>query len=382
MGAPPSSLHPVTLLPLVGHEGARRQIAEAIQGNGLPQAILIAGPQGVGKQRLGLWLAQRLFCSTRRRAGAPTEVEVEPCGECRECRLVLGLAHPDLHWMVPVPRPKAAEPDRQVEEVEEAIAAVVTERRAAPLYAAADGVAGHGMATARLIGRRAALTTVEGHGRVFLVGEAERLSVQDGQEEAANALLKLLEEPPAGTVFVLTAAEPGRLLPTIRSRAVTVRLGRLEDEVVRQFLAAHLSPAPGAGDLAERVQQANGSIGAALQDDAESAARAYRDAGAFLEAVLADPERRLMAALSQGVFAARGAFTAMLDAMADLLGEAAREAAGGKARRPLPRGLGRRPLDALLDAQGRVAAAREAAQGNVNPQLLAGVLGVELGARL
>ena len=78
----------------------------------MPQAILITGPQGVGKQRLGLWMAQRLFCSTRRSAGAPMDAEVEPCGECRECRLVLGLAHPDLHWMVPIPRPKAAEPDR------------------------------------------------------------------------------------------------------------------------------------------------------------------------------------------------------------------------------------------------------------------------------
>lgn len=372
----------MTLNPLVGHEAARRQFAEAIQGNRLPQTILITGPQGVGKQRLGLWLAQRMLCSTGRRSDGATAATVEPCGECRECRLVLGLAHPDVHWLVPVPRPKAGEPDKQVDEVDEAIGAVLAERRTKPLYGPPDGLAGHGVATARLIARRAALTTVEGHGRVFLIGGAERLAVQEGQEEAANALLKLLEEPPAGTVFVLTAAEPRRLLPTIRSRAVTVRLGRLADEEVRTFLAAQLDPAPAGKDLEERIRRAEGSIGTALQDDADSAAKAYRDAGAFLEAVLAGPERRLMAALSQGVFAARGAFTAMLDAMADLLGEAAREAAGGRSRRPLPSGLGRRPLDALLAAQARVAAAREAAQGNVNPQLLAAVLGVELGARL
>lgn len=372
----------MTLPPLVGHEAARRQFAEAIQGNRLPQTILVTGPAGVGKQRLGLWMAQRLLCAVARPLGGSAALQVEPCGECRECRLVLGLAHPDVHWMVPVPRPKAGEPDKQVDEVEEAIEGVLAERRTKPLYGPPDGLAGHGMATARLVGRRAALTTVEGHGRVFLIGEAERLAVQEGQEEAANALLKLLEEPPAGTVFVLTAAEPSRLLPTIRSRAVTVRLGRLADEEVRTFLAARLEPAPAGQELDERVRRAEGSIGAALLDDAETAAKAYRDAGAFLEAVLAGPERRLMAALSQGVFAARGAFTAMLDAMADLLGEAAREAAGGKSRRPLPRGLGRRPLDALLAAQARVAATREAAQGNVNPQLLAAVLGVELAARL
>lgn len=89
-----------------------------------------------------------------------------------------------------------------------------------------------------------------------------------------------------------------------------------------------------------------------------------------------------MAALRQPPFEARGAFTAMLDAMADLLGEAARQAAGGKARRPLPKGLGTRPLEALLEAQERVAHARETAQGNVNPQLLASALGAELAARL
>ncbi len=372
----------MTLPPLVGHEAARQQLARAIAGDRLPQTLLVTGPAGVGKQRLGLWVAQRMLCATGRRGDGAAGAMVEPCGECRECRLVLELAHPDVYWMVPVPRPKPGEPDKQVDEVEEVIAAVLAERRKVPLYGPPDGTAGHGVATARLIARRASLTTVEGPGRVFLVGEAERLAVQEGQEEAANALLKLLEEPPAGTVFVLTASEPGRLLPTIRSRAVTVRLGRLADDAVRAFLAERLDPMPAPKELEERVRRAQGSIGAALQDDAETAAKAYRDAGAFLEAVLAGPERRLMAALSHGVFAARGAFTAMLDAMADLLGEAAREAAGGKARRPLPRGLGRRPLDALLAAQERVAAAREAAQGNVNPQLLAGVLGVELAARL
>ena len=375
----------MTIHQLVGHLEARRSLAEAVLGGRLPQTLLVIGPSGVGKQRFGLWLAQRVLCSAQTggtgKTGA-TGSELEPCGKCRECRLVMGLAHPDLHWMIPVPRPKAGEPDKQIDEVEEAIAGVLAERRTKPLWGTADGLAGHGVATARLIARRAALTSVEGRGRLFLIGEAERLAVQEGQEEAANALLKLLEEPPARTTFVLTASEPRRLLPTIRSRAVAVRLGRVADDEVRNFLLAHLDPAPAGQALEERVRRAEGAIGAALRDDADEAAKAYRDARAFLEAVLEGPERRLSAALSQGPFAARGGFTAMLDAMADLLGEAAREAAGGKARRPIPRGLARRPLDALLDAQGRVAVTREAAQGNVNPQLLAGVLGVELGARL
>jgi hypothetical protein len=70
---------------------------------------------------------------------------------------VLGLGHPDVHWLMPVPRPKTAEPDKQVEEVEDLLGEVLEERRKQPLYGPPEGLAGHFVATARLIIRRAAL---------------------------------------------------------------------------------------------------------------------------------------------------------------------------------------------------------------------------------
>lgn len=209
---------------------------------------------------------------------------------------------------------------------------------------------------------------VEGPHSVILVGDAERLVPQESSPEAANTLLKLLEEPPAGMTLILTAEEPGGVLPTIRSRAVPVRLGRLPDAAVAGFLREHAGVA---GDAAlERARAAEGSIGRALAEDATSA-KADQAAAGLLDAVLRGPPAALELALKQGPWQARGEFTAMLDSLARQLGDAARVSASGPGVRPVPAALKRpRPVSALVAAIERVQAVRGAAQGNVNPQLL------------
>ena len=354
------------MLPLVGHEAEREQVLRAIAEDRLPQIILVTGAPGVGKQRFGLWTAQALLCE-----GSP-----RPCGKCRPCVQVMGLTHPDLHWLMPVPRPKAAEADKAVEELAEAVGTVIAERRQKPLWGAPDGLAGHFVATARLLQRRAALTPAMARKKVFLVAEADRLVPQEASPEAANALLKLLEEPPADCQFVLTVVDPNRLLPTVRSRVVPLRLGRLPDEVVERFLADHAGLA--GTELKSRVSRAGGSIGRALTAG-EDSSKAGRAAEELLRAVLGGPAGRAERALKQGPWAARGDFTAMLDALAESLAEGARSAAGRPIKGQLPEPLRTpRTVEALLAAQTRVLAAREAAQGNVNPQLLLSVLADEL----
>jgi DNA polymerase-3 subunit delta' len=282
------------------------------------------------------------------------------------------LAHPDLHWYIPVVRPKATDPEKQVEELADANAAMVDERRAKPLYQATDGMAGHFMATVRLLQRRAALTPAMGRRKVFLVAEADRLVSQEASKEAANALLKLLEEPPADSQFILTVVNPNRLLPTMRSRAVPMRLSRLSDREVGSFLETHLElEAPA---LRERVAEAQGSIGQAIALGAESA-KAYRAAEELLRAVEAGPASRSERAMKQGPWQARGDFTAMLDALSVLIAEGGHAVTGLETRRPLPEILAKpRALQAFVTAQGHVTATREAAQGNVNPQLLLAAL--------
>src|SRR5689334_24116044 len=109
------------LPPLYGHEGTRNRLVGAIASGRLPQALLFEGPRGVGKQRLALWLAQALLCENRGKGKGETG---DPCGECQPCRMVLSLSHPDVHWFVPLePSKKSGDADKQVEVVEDALAA-------------------------------------------------------------------------------------------------------------------------------------------------------------------------------------------------------------------------------------------------------------------
>jgi len=339
----------------------------------MPQVLMFEGAEGIGRQRVALWLAQLLFCERK---------DPEPCGTCRPCRLVKELGHADLHWIVPVLRPKATDVDKQVDEAAELIGEIIAERRKNPLYGSLDGMASHPLATVRLIQRRAALKSVEGGPTVFIIGHAERLVPQESSQDAANALLKLLEEPPANTWFILTATDAGRLLPTIQSRVVPVRLARVPDAEVREFLAAEFKPALSGAALDDKVRLAEGSIGAAISAS-DAGAKAFSAAADLIDVALQGSVPRAERVLKQGPFAARGDFSAMLDALEQTLGDAARAATGLSPRRALPAALkSPRPVSRLLVAQQRVAEAREAAQGNVNPQLLVAVLTEDLAKAL
>jgi DNA polymerase-3 subunit delta' len=341
----------------------------------MPQVLLFEGAEGTGRQRVALWLSQLLLCEKKNE---------EPCGSCRSCRLVAELGHADVHWIVPILRPKATDADKQVDEAAELIGEIIAERRKNPLYGPPEGMAIHPLATVRLVQRKAVLKSVEGGPKIFIIGHAERLALgtEPGQDAAANALLKLLEEPPANTWFLLTATDAGRLLPTIQSRVVPVRMGRLADGEVRAFLAAELKPAPSGAALDERVRAAEGSIGAAL-GASEAGAKAYSAAADLIEVALQGPVARAERVLKQATWSARGDFSAMLDALDVTLGDAARAATGLAPRRALPAALKTpRPVARLLEAQRQVAAAREAAQGNVNPQLLVAVLTEDLAVAL
>ncbi|MGH7615575.1 MAG: hypothetical protein ACREMW_16255 [Gemmatimonadales bacterium] len=336
------------LRPLYGHELVRTHLSGALRAGRLPQALLFEGPRGVGKQRLALWLAQALLCEQGKAS--------EACGTCRACRLVSTLSHPDLHWFIPLePNKKGADADKQVEVVEAALGEELALRRERPLYEPPSGMAVHSIAAVRLLHRRLNLTPAIARRKVFILGDAERLVPQRGSPEAGNALLKALEEPPADTVFVLTAVESSALLATILSRVVRVRLNRVPDSVVTSFIQNELPDLPNPDRW---VDEAEGCIGRVLART-ESSGTGRGDAAAGFLATLGEPADRYAAALRQTPFQARGGFTDMLDGLLERLRREAR--AGGDTRR-------------IAAAIALVMDAREHAQGNVNPQLLAAVL--------
>src|SRR6266699_1574249 len=245
----------MSLPPLIGHEGVKTRLAGAHTSGRLPQAMLFAGPKGVGKQRLALWLAQLIHCEASGVGGGGAGPRQEPCGECRSCGLVLSLQHPDVHWFVPIELSKRSsgggDADKQVDLAADALADEMAVRREQPLYPPVAGLASHPIASVRLLLRRLALTPAMGKRKVFIVGDAERLIPQIGTEVAANALLKALEEPPTDSVIIITAAEANALLPTILSRVVLVRMARIVDSAVTAFAQQTL----GIGDKVELAQR-------------------------------------------------------------------------------------------------------------------------------
>jgi len=314
---------------------------------------LLEGPKGIGKQRLALWLAQAVLCEAPQ-AG-------EPCGDCRACRLATALTHPDLHWFVPLEPPKkSADADKQVDLVEAALADELSARREQPLYPPPSGMAVHSLATVRLLLRRITLTPALGQRKVFVIGDAERLTPQKGNPEAANALLKVLEEPPANAVIVLTAADADALPPTIVSRVVRIRLNALPDSVVTAFVHSEL---PELRNADRMVATAGGSIGRVL---ALRGGPERQLDESWLGPTQRSGVERYATALRQPPFQARGGFTDMLDGLLDRLRREAR---------------GAQDPGRLVAAIALVLEARDQAQGNVNPQLLTAVLADDLAPR-
>jgi DNA polymerase-3 subunit delta' len=344
------------LPPVYGHQALLERLGTAIKSGRFPQATLLVGPPGAGKQRVALWIGQVLLCE------GPGDA---PCGSCPGCRQALALSHPDLHWFVPIPRPKATDPAKQVDEARDLIAGVVAERRKSRWYHPPEGLASHSLASVRVLLRTVGLTPFRAGRKVVILGDAERLVVQEASPEAANALLKALEEPPADTTIILTAAEPRALLPTIRSRVVPLRVGPVGDAAVREFLASEVTPPPQGPALERRVAAAGGLIGRALRaGEGGPEAGAARGQG-ILAAARRGPAAWAEAALGQAPWGARGDFSALLDGVGESLRAALADAAQRRDAAEVARRLaGLRLLDA----------AREGVWTNANPQLALAVL--------
>jgi DNA polymerase-3 subunit delta' len=347
----------VAIVPLFGHLDLRERLLDSARRGALPASLLLHGPRGVGKQRLALWLGQALLCGG---AGAP-------CGSCQHCRYALELCHPDLHWFFP--RPRLKEGDASTDEVRGDYADAIAERAGTHgLYAPPSGSEAIYVAVVRAIVQLAAVAPAMARRKVFVIGDAERMVPQEGAEAAANAFLKLLEEPPADTTFVLTSSEPGALLPTIRSRLVSVRVPLVAGDDVAAFVDhPTVSEALDAQDLprgtAERVRVAAGAPGRLLA--AGGAGAAAEAARRMLDAAARGDAARYRFAFTQKTAGARGDFTDALHALTALLHERARDAA--------LRDDARRALAASRAIEG-VERAKSLAAGNVNPQLVSAAL--------
>jgi len=201
-----------------------------------PHAVLLSGPGSVGKTTLALDLAAGLLC-------LDPDPTARPCRSCRGCRQLASGNHPDLHRLAP------EGPGGQI--------------RIGDASRPDPGTARH------LIGELA-LLPVEGGARVAIVEQADRLN-----DDAQNALLKVLEEPPPGVTIVLCADDEECLLPTIRSRCARVRLSAVGTRNIEDWLGAlGAADAPQAARLA---RLSGGRPGLALAYARSGAAERLRD---------------------------------------------------------------------------------------------------------
>jgi DNA polymerase III delta' subunit len=193
----------------------------AMLATGIPHAILLIGPGGVGKMTLALDVAAALLCLAPNAADRPDRT-------CRACRALDHGNHPDLHRLAPV-----------------GVGSVIP-------------IGGREERGVRDLVSELSLLPVEAGARLAVIEGADRMT-----EDAQSALLKTLEEPPRGAVLILCAEDEERLLPTIRSRCVRLRLGSIGVRAIEQILAEHdVADAPTAARVA---RLAGGRPGLALK---------------------------------------------------------------------------------------------------------------------
>ncbi|MDP2822260.1 MAG: DNA polymerase III subunit delta' [Sulfuritalea sp.] len=200
-----------------------RQLWDA--GSGLPHALLLAGPSGVGKSIFANALAARLLCENRSGDTA--------CGACPSCHWLAGGNHPDFRYVIP---------EADAEDAAETDVGAGTKKKASTQIRIDQ------------IRELEDFVYMGGHrnqGRVILVEPADAMN-----PAAANALLKILEEPPATVYFILVTSMWRRLLPTIRSRCRLLMFPRPPLEVAKKWLedqgtagAAQLLPMLGGAPL-------------------------------------------------------------------------------------------------------------------------------------
>ena len=197
-------------------------LVRQIQDGSLFHALLILGKAGIGKKTLAGMLSKSILCTSSGR---------QPCGVCSSCRqLDLTGEHPD---QIIIHTDSAAETNSSAEKDSISIASI------------------------RDMIHRASIHPSEGEHRVIIIQESEKMTI-----EAQNALLKILEDPPDGTWFILLCQHQDQLLPTIVSRCLPVRLHSWSDRYIESVLIKNGEDAQSAHEAA---LLADGSIGYALQ---------------------------------------------------------------------------------------------------------------------
>lgn len=200
-------------MPLVSNDAVMRTVGEMFSSNRIPHAIIIEGADGTGKHTLARYIS----------AGAVCSGDTVPCGTCKSCHLVSVGSHPDVSYTSPE-----------------------------------DGKKNISVDYVRALRNEAYLKPNISERRVFIIDPADTMNA-----ESQNAILKVLEEPPAGAVFILITESASSLLPTVRSRCVTLSLSPADENDAVKFISENGDY--NAEEISKAVRSASGNIGKAIK---------------------------------------------------------------------------------------------------------------------
>lgn len=244
---------------LIGNERVQKLLRRILEERRLPGAMLFAGEEGIGKKLFALEVAKALNCRSPQGA--------EGCGRCPSCIRISKFNYP------------------QSSEAEEWKGIIWTDHPDVGIVVAPKRVLL--VEQMRQIEREANFRPYEGKARVFLIDDADKLN-----DPSANALLKVLEEPPHTSHLVLLTSRPGMLLPTIRSRCQVIRFSPLAAEEIENHLTQNKIAGGKEANLRARV--ARGSLGRAISQDFAGFTEAREAMLKVLEALTAGDRVRLL----------------------------------------------------------------------------------------
>ena len=221
---------------IIGQEEAKQRLIREAQEGKIAHARLFCGPEGIGKLPLAIAYARYLSCNN--------PGEKDACGVCPNCIKFNKLAHPDLHFAFPVIKKKAKDTvsDDFIAEWRELLIntpyfnlniwleEMGAENQQAQIYVKESDE----------IIRKLSLKSSQGGYKIMIIWLPEKMNV-----ECSNKLLKLLEEPPSQTIFLLVSEEPDMLLTTIQSRTQRFTLYGIEEKYITSIKLAKSCPSTG-----------------------------------------------------------------------------------------------------------------------------------------
>ena len=216
---------------VIGQQEVIERLIKDAQAGTVPHALLFCGPEGVGKLQTAIAFARYLLCRDK-------GLSKESCGKCPACVKMDKLVHPDLHFVFPViNKSKTSERstvsddeiqiwretvlEQQYFGFEEWLSAIDAENKQASIF----------VTESERITSKLSLKSVEGGYKIIIIWHAEKMN-----QQCANSLLKLLEEPPAQTVFILTTDAPEQMLETILSRTQRIDFRRIPEQEIESRL--------------------------------------------------------------------------------------------------------------------------------------------------